>query len=340
LFREIKIQKDFLDKKEIETIYFGGGTPSLLSSSEIKAILEEIRQNFALKTELEITLEANPDDLSPQYLAEIKQAGINRLSIGLQSFSNTELNEMNRAHNAEESLSAVKNAQAAGFKNISVDLIYGTPWTNEKEWADHVEKVIALNVQHISCYQLTVEEKTVLHHKIKNGELPELNDELTEKQFFVLIEKLEKAGFVHYEISNFCRFGYFSKHNTSYWRDVPYLGLGPSAHSYDGKSRYANVKNIHSYIRQIEIGSNWSSEEKLSATEQYNDLVLTGLRTIFGVDIRVIERKLDQSFVNYFQRKAQPYMEKGEIIANGYAYRLKEESFLFADRISSDLFYI
>jgi len=340
LVKEIVLQKGKLKGSIIDTIYFGGGTPSVLTKSELTQVMTALSQNFSIVTNAEITLEANPENLTEQYLKELKEVGINRLSIGLQSFKPSELIEMNRSHTVAENNSVIKNALRMGFNNISIDLIYGTPWANEQEWDELLDHVLTLDVQHISCYQLTVEEKTLLHHKIKSGKVAELNDELTEKQFLILISKLKKAGFVHYEISNFGKPGYFSKHNTSYWKDIPYLGLGPSAHSYIDNSRFYNIANIHAYCKDIEIEKVPNTEEKLEPKDIYNDLVLTGLRTVFGVDIRRIEKKLDQSFVNFFQRKAQPYLEKGVMNCENYVYTLKEESFLFADSISSDLFYI
>lgn len=340
LLKEIGSQKDFFSGAKVNTIYFGGGTPSILEKRELSDILNALHKTFAVANDVEITLEANPDNLTEEYLKELKELGVNRLSIGLQSFKESELIEMNRSHNALESIEVIKKAQRSGFDNISIDLIYGTSWTNEEEWAMQLDEVIKLNVQHISCYQLTVEEKTVLHHRIKTGIVAQSNDERTEKQFLILINKLREAGFAHYEISNFAKPDFFSKHNSGYWKDISYLGLGPSAHGYNGNKRFANVANVHNYCEAIEKGSAWFVTEDLSPKDIYNDLVLTGLRTVFGIGLPLIEKKLDQSFVNYFQRKAQPYIERGEMIKEGYVYRLKEESFLFADKISSELFYI
>lgn len=337
---EIELQKYFLKNIPIQTIYFGGGTPSMLSCDEINSILHSIRNSFSISANPEITLEANPENLTPDYLKALLLTGVNRLSIGVQSFKDSELKAMNRAHASLESISAIKNAKQVGFENISVDLIYGTPWTNEIEWEKHIQSVIDLEIQHLSCYQLTVEEKTALHHKISIGEEKKTDDEQTEKQFLSLIKRMKEEGFVHYEISNFGKPNYFSKHNTSYWKNIPYLGLGPAAHSYSGTSRFSNISNVHVYCDKIEKGEIWFSEEKLSSKDRYNDLVLTGLRTIFGINLPDIERQLDQSFANYFQRKIQPFIIEGRVVKNGYNYSLKEESFLFADKISADLFYI
>lgn len=324
----------------IDTLYFGGGTPSLLSIEEINSILLQIKNNYTLNPGAEITLEANPDNLSDEYLAGLKNVGINRLSIGLQSFNDAELQELKRIHTAQQNLEVVKRAQQAGFSNISVDLIYGTPWLSNQQWQQHLQTVIDLDIQHVSCYQLTIEEKTELHHRMKKGSLIEADEEQTEQQFLLLIDTLKKAGFVHYEVSNFGKPGFFSRHNTSYWKDIPYLGLGPSAHGYDGQNRYANVANIHTYVKQINAQQTWYTTEQRNEKNIYNDLVLTGLRTIFGVDLTLIEKKLNQSYVNYFQRKAQKYTENGQMEKDHYVYRLKEEAFLLADGISQDLFWV
>jgi len=339
LLMEIPLRKGETSQA-METIYFGGGTPSLLSIQNIEAILNTIRQYYNVDPQAETTLEANPDNLTPEYLNGLIQSGVNRLSIGLQSFNEQELHELKRTHSAQQNTEVVKRAQAAGFNNISVDLIYGTPWISLQQWEQHLQTVIDLQVQHISCYQLTIEEKTELHHRIKKGQVPVPDDAYTEQQFLLLIDVLKKAGFVHYEISNFGKPGFFSRHNTSYWKDIPYIGLGPSAHGYDGQNRYANVANIHTYIKKITAGEPWYEVEERNEKNVYNDLVLTGLRTIFGVYLTLIEKKLNQSYVNYFQRKAQKYLESGQMIKENYVYRLKEEAFLFADGISQDLFWV
>ncbi len=340
LLQEIKLRANFFEGQEIETVYFGGGTPSLLSANEIAQILKAIDESFSAKKVREITLEANPENLTQSYLQELKNVGINRLSIGLQSFKADELKEMNRSHNVSQNFEVIKFAKEIGFKNISVDLIYGTPWSSENEWEQFLNEVIKLDVQHISCYQLTVEDKTVLAHQIRTKKTKPLDDELTERQFFSLIDLLAKAGFEHYEISNFAKPGFLSQHNSNYWRNVPYLGLGPSAHSYSGVQRFSNLASIHSYISRVNSKESWFEVENLSEKDSYNDSVLTGLRSKFGVDLVAIEKKLGQSFVNYFQRKAQPYLESGKIIKSGYTYCLDEKAFLFADKISADLFYI
>jgi oxygen-independent coproporphyrinogen-3 oxidase len=337
LHKEIVLQKNFIPG-QIETIYFGGGTPSLLSANEIKAILELIHSTYTVSNTTEITLEANPDDLNEAYLSNLLKAGVNRLSIGLQTFDNTELNELNRLHSAEKNTQVVQLAKAAGFKNITIDLIYGSPWLSHEQWKKNIEHVIALDVPHISCYQLTIEEKTLLHHRIKKGEIKGPDEDKIAEQFHVLIQSLNAAGYEHYEVSNFAKPGFYSRHNTSYWKDVPYFGFGPSAHAYDGKNRYMNIANLHQYIKKINNGETWFTTEELTPSTRYNELILTGLRTVFGVSLPKIVEKTDQTHANYFQRKAQKYIDNGQMIKNGYIYTLTEEAFLFADHISADLF--
>lgn len=340
LCEEIKLQQNFFSGQQVETIYFGGGTPSLLDKMELKHILDTIRNTFEVAENSELTLEANPDNLSKEYLNELLELGINRLSIGLQSFKPNELDELKRTHSPAQNIEVVKLAQSVGFSNITIDLIYGTPWSTLSEWKSHIKEVIQLNIQHISCYQLTIEDKTELAHRVKSGQLVLADDELTEQQFIVLIDELSAAGFDHYEVSNFGKPGFYSRHNSSYWRDIPYLGIGPSAHSYNGDLRFVNKPNIYTYQADLINKKDWFTIEELTPKDKYNDLVLTGLRTSWGIRLDQIVAKLDQSFANYFQRKAQPYLENGQLIKNNYTYRLSEKAFLLADRISADLFYI
>lgn len=337
LHKEIVLRKDFITGT-IETIYFGGGTPSLLSSNEIDGMLKLIYSNYTISEQPEITLEANPDDLNETYLKELFSIGVNRLSIGLQTFDNNELVELNRLHSSNKNTEVVQLAKAAGFTNITVDLIYGSPWLSHEQWNTNIDRVLELDVPHVSCYQLTVEEKTLLHHRIKKGEIKGPDEDKIAEQFTILIQRLKENGYEHYEVSNFAKPGFFSRHNTSYWKDVPYFGFGPSAHAYDGTNRYMNVANLHQYIKQIELGQSWFTVETLNATTRYNELILTGLRTVFGVSLPKLVEKTDQTHANYFQRKAQKYIENGQMVKNGYIYTLTEEAFLFADHISADLF--
>ena len=339
LLREINLRKGLINKT-ISTLYFGGGTPSLLSNDELSVIVNELKKNHVFEKHVEFTIEANPDDLTKEYCHSLLKIGVNRLSIGLQSFNNEELKIMNRAHNSQMNIEAVKIAQAAGFKNISVDLIYGSPWLNNEQWVSHLNRLDVLNVQHVSCYQLTVEKGTLLYHKMKKGEYSFPDDDNTANQFFTLIKFLKEKKFDHYEVSNFCKKDFISKHNSSYWKNVPYYGFGPSAHAFDGEKRYKNVANVYEYTRNIFANKIWYETELLTPAQKYNELILTGFRSVFGVDLRRIVLLLDQSFANYFQRKVQKYLENGEIQCENYIYKLSEKAFLFADKISADLFYI
>jgi len=289
------IKKEIIYRKKeiqetIETIYFGGGTPSLLNATEITAILALIHQNYNVKKDAEITLEANPDDLTAKKIKEISKTSINRLSIGVQSFFDDDLQLMNRAHNASDSKRCITQALDY-FDNISIDLIYGIPTMSNQKWLQNLEQTFHLKVPHISSYALTVEPKTALANFINKGSFPPINDELALLHFNTLLSETEKHGFIQYEISNFGKKGYFSKHNTSYWQGKPYVGFGPSAHSYQIKTRSWNVANNHKYIQAINKELLPLAIEHLSKNDQFNELVMTGLRTIWGVSISNIKTK-------------------------------------------------
>jgi oxygen-independent coproporphyrinogen III oxidase len=299
-------------------------------------ILVKIKDEYKLAKQIETTLECNPDDISNQVLKEWFDLGINRLSIGIQSFDDRDLEWMNRAHRSEEALNCVKMAQKVGFNNISIDLIYGLPNMDLYKWEKHIEQALNLNIQHISAYCLTIEEKTALHHLVKTNKISPASNELQSQHFELLQKTLKEAGFIQYEISNFGREDYFSKHNSSYWKGIPYLGIGPSAHSFDGKNRAWNVSNNTIYIKEIKKGILPIERETLSEKDQFNELLLTGLRTIWGVSISKLEslRQLDVTF----KRKLVLYQEKAylEMIENHII--LTEKGMHFADGIASDLF--
>jgi oxygen-independent coproporphyrinogen III oxidase len=289
--KELELRKDYLQGQRIETIYFGGGTPSLLTQQELELLLQTIKKLFIVSDDAEITLEANPDDLRPEKLQELKAAGINRLSIGLQSFYEPHLRMMNRAHNAVESLQCVKDAQAAGFDNITVDLIYGIPAPDHSIWLDDLKTLFSLNVQHVSCYALTIEPDTALGRWSKKGKFIPSEDDFTAHQFEILLEQMAAHGFVQYEISNFCKPGHESKHNSNYWRGVHYLGVGPSAHSFNGDSRQFNVANNRKYTDAITQLIIPAETEILTQADQANDYLLTTLRTIWGCDLTQMRDK-------------------------------------------------
>lgn len=335
--KEIELRKDYLGTKEIESIYFGGGTPSLLNKEELEQIFETLQKHFIRNKNTEITLECNPDDLSKEKLSELKQTGINRLSIGLQSFNDEELKWMNRAHTAAESETCVKLAQEAGFNNITIDLIYGSKFQSLKSWEKTLHKAIALNVQHISSYNLTIEHKTRLGSDLKKGKEKEVDDEKSAKQFLMMIDVLEKNGFEQYEISNFAKPGYIAAHNSNYWRGKAYLGIGPSAHSYNGITRQWNVANNSTYIKAINEGSNYFEIENLSPQNQYNEYVLTGLRTKWGCDVNYIENKLGKPFALHFLNEINK-QPKDAIVVQNNIYMLTKKGRLLADKIAMELF--
>jgi oxygen-independent coproporphyrinogen-3 oxidase len=337
---EAYLRKDYLKGEPLSTIYFGGGTPSLLTNDELSSILETIHSLHTVEEGAEITLEANPDDLTLEKLYELKALGINRLSIGIQSFIEQDLRFMNRAHNAQQAANCVKLAQQVGFKNISIDLIYGTQTLDDLDWMENVEKAIALGVQHISAYALTVEPRTALSKMIANGKVAPANEEKAAVHFHKLVSMLNAAGFEHYEISNFALPGYRSQHNSSYWRGVSYLGLGPAAHSFNGTQRHSAIHNNALYIKEIANGTLPLEEEGLSLADRYNEYVMTTLRTIEGIDVDVLGEKFGLQLQAYCMQEALPFVKEGRLTFSGNNITLTRDGKFFADGIASSLFKI
>ena len=336
---ELELRKEYLHDKSIETIYFGGGTPSLLSEKESFLILEKIYKLYNVSNNAEITVECNPDDLSDEKLKELKRLEANRLSIGLQSFNEDELVWMNRAHTAKESESSVKRAQDRGFDNITIDLIYGSKFSNLASWKKTLAKAVSLDVKHISSYNLTIEEKTKLGHDFKTKKEAAIDDEASSDMFLEMIDHLEKNGFIHYEISNFGKEGFFSIHNSNYWKGKHYIGLGPSAHSFDGVSRQWNIANNSLYIKRIADNTpDYFEKETLSETERFNEYMLTSLRTIWGVDLNYLKANFNSDFVKLFLKQIEMYIGNGTIVVNKETYTLTEKGKLLADKIASELF--
>lgn len=336
--REIELQQAFLKQKTIKTIYFGGGTPSLLTAKELEQLFKQLQLFFNLQDVEEITLEANPDDITLEQVYVWKKFNINRLSIGIQSFKNSDLTWMNRAHNTNDAENCVKIAQQAGIDNITVDLMYGLPNLSNEEWEKHLDRVIEMGVNHLSAYCLTVEQKTALFHQVQKGELIPANDQKQAEQFLILQKRLIKNGFEQYEISNFCKPNYESKHNSNYWNGVPYLGIGPSAHSFNGLARSWNVSNNSKYINCLESDLTWFESEFLQATDLFNELLLTGLRTSNGVCLEELYSRAtpDQDFLDTLNS----YVEQGLIVKATNSFYLSQEGRLFADKIASDLFLV
>lgn len=334
LLKETELQKNYLPDEPVETIYFGGGTPSLLEIEDLKLQIDKIRSVYSISKFAEITLEANPDDISEKKLSEWKDAGINRLSLGVQSFYDEDLKWMNRAHNAEQ---AIGNLQLAipYFNNISIDLIYGTPLLTNEKWKQNVETVIDLSVPHLSCYALTIEEKTPLYKMIRQHEKEDINPDKQSEQFLLLMQWLDNAGYEHYEISNFAKPGFRSRHNTSYWQGKKYLGLGPSAHSFDGRSRQWNVANNNIYIESINKGIMPFEKEELTSTQQLNEYIMISLRKMEGLNLAKIDKEVSEKL----QAASKRYIDNGLMKLNENHLILTNEGKLMADGIAAALFF-
>ncbi|NMH87213.1 radical SAM family heme chaperone HemW [Flavivirga algicola] len=313
LIKELGIRKEELKNQTIETIYFGGGTPSLLTIDELQFLIDEIYKNYSVTDSPEITLEANPDDLSNDLMVQLFKSPINRLSIGIQSFFEDDLKSMNRAHNSEEAKKCLQLATQY-FDNITIDLIYGIPNMSLEKWNENLETAFSYGVNHISSYALTVEPKTALDTFIKKGNYPPIDEALALKHFNYLIDKTKAEGFVHYEISNFGKPHYFSKHNTSYWQGKPYLGIGPSAHSFNGNQRSWNVSNNLKYIKAIQNNKLPNTVEILSKKDQYNEYIMTGLRTVWGVSLNKIEREFGNLFLKQLRVSSEKFIKDGSLV--------------------------
>ncbi len=325
----------------IETIYFGGGTPSLLSSSEISIILETIYRHFTVGNHAEITLEANPDDLTAAKLKELRTSEVNRLSIGIQSFRDQDLKFMNRAHNAQEADRCVKTAQDLGFENITIDLIYAIPGLEKADWINNINTALGLKVPHISSYCMTIEEKTVFGNREKKGLLLPTEDEQALLQYMTLSAMLREHDYLHYEVSNFAKKGFESKHNTSYWNGKPYLGVGPSAHSFDGNStRRWNVSNNAIYLKKIYDNDIYFESESLSPSERYNETVMTSLRTAKGIETEFVKSTFGIDLKKEFSQEIGEYEAAGWLISDDKGIRLTEEGFFRGDTIASDFFKV
>ena len=335
---ELDLQQSYLGKQNIETIYFGGGTPSLIGATEIQKLIDKIMQIHTVKADAEITLEANPDDLDLATVRDLKHTNINRFSIGIQSFFEEDLLWMNRAHNAAEADSSVKRVQDAGFENITLDLIYGYPLLSDQKWRSNIKKVVELSIPHVSAYAMTVEPKTALASFIAKGKQETMNESQNAAQYLELIESLSEAGFEHYETSNFAKPGCYSKHNTNYWKGVSYLGIGPSAHSFNGETRQWNVANNAKYIDGILNGNIPAEQEVLTTTNRVNEYIMTSLRTKWGMNLNEIESRFGSDYKAQIEEDLQPFVEKNHIILENNVATLTSQGKLFADRISSELF--
>ncbi|TWI83414.1 oxygen-independent coproporphyrinogen-3 oxidase [Lacibacter cauensis] len=340
LLNEIQLQAaaNYLQDQSIATIYFGGGTPSLLTVEELQQIMQALQQHFTVTADAEITLEANPDDVTDEKLVGWKTLGINRLSIGIQSLFEEDLQWMNRAHTAEEAKQVITKARAAGFNSFTVDLIYGTPGLTDEKWLSNINWVLQQNINHLSCYALTVEEKTPLDKLIRQHKKTDVDAEQQSRQFILLMNELQKAGFEHYEISNFAKPGYRSKHNSSYWKGVHYLGLGPSAHSFNGISRQWNVANNQQYIQALQQHTIPFEKEELTKEQQLNEYIMTSLRLMEGCDLHYVEQRFGIAAANRIRTEAVAFVSKGLLTAANDHLILTQPGKLFADSIAADLF--
>jgi len=340
LENEVVQRKNYLEGELIETIYFGGGTPSVLNEMELTEILNFLNLHFNVSSTAEITFEANPDDLSVEYLHEIYHAGVRRLSIGIQSFQNEFLQKMNRRHDASQAIEAVENAARIGFTDISVDLIYGLPGLARDQWKADLKQVFQLPVQHLSAYHLTYHKGTPFYTWLKKGTLKALNENESIWQFQTLIQMAKNNGFEQYEISNFAKDKKYSKHNSSYWMGVKYLGLGPSAHSFNGISRSWNVSHIESYIKAVAAGLPYSEEEILSEINKYNEYILTRIRTIWGVSIDELKTTFGTERAIYFQQNIEKYIAPDLVKQQSGIYTLTENGMFVSDEIMANLMFI
>ncbi|MEW7290067.1 radical SAM family heme chaperone HemW [Aquimarina sp. 2304DJ70-9] len=340
LCNEIKLRSsEIANHKTIHTIYFGGGTPSVLSINELSFIIETVYKNYTVSKEVEITLEANPDDLTKEKIEALAVSQVNRLSIGIQSFFEEDLKLMNRAHNAQEAMNCL-SLVTRYFDNISIDLIYGIPNMSIERWKQNIQLALDSGVPHISCYALTVEPNTALPKLIEKGEIAPVDDVLAQKHFEILVETLENESFSHYELSNFGKEGFFSKNNTAYWQGKHYLGIGPSAHSYNGKQRSWNIKNNAKYIQALAQNELPKEIENLTVTDQYNEYVMTGLRTIWGVSLQKIEQDFGKKYKKYLLQQAQKHLEEHLLFLDDNTIQVTKKGKFLSDGIASDLFLV
>ncbi len=339
LLKEIEMNHDFLGDNIVKTIYFGGGTPSLLSIEELEKIINKLSKYFVFDKKIEITLEANPDDISTDYLKNVKKIGITRFSLGVQSFHDEELKILNRSHNANKSIHAIEMINNEGFNSTNIDLIFSIPGSTMKDWERNLEIADDLKIPHLSCYNLTIEDKTAISYQIKTGKLPAIDEKTGAEMFLFAHEFLIGKGYDHYEISNYAMKGNMAIHNTNYWRGKKYLGFGPSAHSFDGDSRQWNIANVRKYIQSIQAGIIPSQGEVLTGRDKYNEYIMTGLRTKWGVDIKELAT-LGTEYIYYFETNVKKYIESGLVLKFFEKYLLSTKGMLYADKIASELFVV
>ncbi|MCQ2317964.1 MAG: radical SAM family heme chaperone HemW [Bacteroidales bacterium] len=343
LKKEAVIRKSYINE-EVETVYFGGGTPSILKPDEMQSVLDVLYKNFNISGDAEITLEANPDTVSKELLKDFNTIGINRLSVGIQSFHDDDLQYLSRKHDSKHALQVLDWANETGFQEVTMDLIYGIPTLTEEKWAANLDIFFSKGINHLSAYALTIEPKTALGQRISRGVAAPVDEDAMIRHYEMLVERAENEGFEHYEISNFAKPGHHSRHNRSYWIGVKYLGLGPSAHSFDGASRQWNTASVTEYCKLINefpnsLKMNWFEKEVLTSDDRYNEYVMTSLRTRWGCDAGVISRNFGEKYRIYFEKNIVPYLRDGRLVRKGSCYALTENGMLFADGIAAELFF-
>ena len=342
LCNEIVARKDYLHGEKVETVYFGGGTPSILSIDELKSIMALLHDVFEIHPQAEVTLEANPDTLSPEYLKGLGSIGVNRLSIGIQSFFDDDLKYLSRRHDAVHARQCVQLAKDVGFNNISIDLIYGLPTSNAEQWRRNLDLFFELEIPHLSAYALTLEPNSILTKQIEKGKALPVNEEDAVRDYDILCRRAAENGYLHYEISNFCKPGKHSRHNSSYWFGIPYAGFGPSAHSFDGTSRQWNVSNVDKYViarSEATKQSTFIEKETLSPEQIYDEYVMLRLRTMWGIDLKYMKREMGERFSSYCERQAEPLVAQGRLSQTREFLYLNDSQMLFADGVAEALFW-
>lgn len=336
LQEETRLRRDYLGDEQVGTIYIGGGTPSVLTIADIGSILDSVAGSFTVAGDAEITIEANPDDIDSDYAKDLRQLGFNRLSLGIQSWSDSYLRMLNRRHDTARAERAILVALDAGFNNLSVDLIYGLPGMKAVEWAATLDRTFSLPVTHLSAYHLSIEKGTPFSKMVDRGIITEADEEESNQQFGILVEKARAAGFIHYEISNLCRPGYISRHNTSYWKQVPYIGLGPSAHSFNGYSRQWNIADVKKYISSLRKGELLFESEEIDARKRFNEYIMTSLRTMWGIDLSYVEKMFDKEGFDYINNLAGKFLSYGMMRQENNSLILTDQGVMIADNIISE----
>jgi oxygen-independent coproporphyrinogen-3 oxidase len=336
ILREAEIKQEYLGKETVSTVYFGGGTPSVLPAEAAETILDELKRLFNVDPESEITIELNPDDVSPDYLTALKKTGFNRISLGVQSWNDDDLKLLNRRHTGAQALNALDQTFKAGFSNVTIDLIYGIPGMSIDSWESNLNKSLSTGITHLSAYHLTIEPGTVFDKMKEKGLLQEIDEEESTMQFNLLIEKTESAGFIHYEISNFGKPGFFSVHNTNYWKQIPYLGLGPSAHSFNGYSRQWNIRDLKKYIKHISVGKEFFEREELDIKTRFNEYIMTSLRTMWGIDLEYVEKTFEKEGYDYVMNLAGKFIGYGMMRQEKNTLVLSNQGKMISDNIISE----